>query len=184
MFNFSPSFDIGRAYQGGYGDFTGKLNSGSSGGTKAFGMDPLSLGLGLGSSLIGGLFGSGQAATSASIAQAQLAAQNQAILEGREQNKLAFAQSMFGPVFQAGTGGDASWLREKTAKDWLAGAYADRQIGIQSEASKRERLARISPESKEAARFENRLAIDRALAERRAVMEGMFGPISSSRSFA
>ncbi len=171
------SFDPSKAFGGGYGDFSsvGKLSSGSSTGG---GMDPLSLGLGLGSSLIGGLFGMGQAQTSASIAQAQLAAQNQAILEGREQTKAALGSSMWGPLFQAGTGGDIAFGREKTAKSWLQGPFAERQLGLGSEASKRERLARISPESKEAAQFENRLAIERSLAEKRALTDAMFGRIA------
>jgi len=171
------SFDPAKAFGGGYGDFSsvGKLSSGSS---KSGGMDPLSLGLGFGSSLIGGLFGMGQAQTSASIAQANLAAQNQAILEGREQTKAALGSSMWGPLFQAGTGGDIAFGREQAAKKWLQGPFAERQIGLGSEASKRERLARISPESKEAAQFENRLAIERSLAEKRALTDAMFGRIA------
>ena len=172
--NYTPSFDIAKAYTGGYGDFSGKLKSGSSG------MDPWSLGLGLGSSVISGLFGMGQAQTSASIAQAQLAAQNQAILEGREQTKAALGQSMWAPLFQSTTGGDIAFGREQAAKKWLQGPFAERQLGLGSEQSKRERLARISPESKEAARFENQLAIKRALAERKAVTDAMFGPVRGS----
>ena len=178
--NYIPSFDIAKAYTGGYGDFSGKLKSGSSSGSSGFGMDPLSLGLGLGSSVISGLFGMGQAQTSASIAQAQLAAQNQAILEGREQTKAALGQSMWAPLFQSTTGGDIAFGREQAAKEWLQGPFAERQLGLGSEQSKRERLARISPESKEAARFENQLAIERALAERRAVTDAMFGPVRGS----
>ena len=53
-------------------------------------------------------------------------------------------------------------------------------MGLGSEASKRERMAAISPESKERAQFENRLAIQRSLAEKRAQTDAMFGPISSS----
>ncbi len=171
-------FDPSKAFGGGYGDFfsVGKL---SSGGAKT-GMDPLTLGLGLGSSVISGLFGMGQAQTSASIAQANLAAQNQAILEGREQSKAALGSSMWGQLFQAGAGGDIAFSREKAAKQFLQGPYAERQLGLQSEASKRERMARISPESKEAARFENRLAIEREIAARRAQTDAMFGPVRGS----
>lgn len=167
----TKSFGGGEAFNFDSGNL---LKSGSSG------MDPLSLGLGLGSSLIGGIFGMGQANTAASIAQAQLAAQNQAILEGREQTKAALGSSMWGPLFQAGTGGDIAFGREKEAKKWMQGPFAERQLGLGSEASKRERLARISPEAKEAARFENRLGIQRALAERRAVTDAMFGPVRGS----
>jgi hypothetical protein len=160
---------------------SGSFDSGNllkSGSKMAF--DPLSLGLGLGSSLISGLFGMGQAQTSASIAQANLAAQNQAILEGREQTKAALGSSMWNQLFQAGPGADIAFQREKAAKEWLQGPYAERQLGLQSEASKRERMARISPEAKEAARFENRLAIEREIAARRAQTDAMFGPVRGS----
>jgi hypothetical protein len=53
-------------------------------------------------------------------------------------------------------------------------------MGLGSEEAKRARLAAISPESKERARFENRLAIEREIAARRAQTDAMFGPISSS----
>ncbi len=176
------SFDPSKAFGGGYGDFssTGKLSSGSS---KGSGMDPLSLGLGFGSSLIGGLFGMGQAQTSASIAQAQLAAQNQAILEGREQAKAALGSSMWGPLFQAGTGGDLAFGRERAAKTWLQGPFAERQLGLGSEASKRERLARISPESQKAALFEEELNRRNAIARGQGNLAGMFGETGFSRRF-
>lgn len=180
---YSSPFDISKSYTGQYGDFSSYLKSGSEagGGTKfGGGMDPLSIGLGLGSSVIGGLFGMGQARTSASIAQAQLAAQNQAILEGRAQTKAALGSSMWGPLFAAGTGGDIAFGREKAAKQWLQGPFAERQLGLGSEESKRERLARISPESKEALRFENQQALQRSIAEKRALTDAMFGRTSSS----
>jgi hypothetical protein len=139
--------------------------------------DPTSLAIGLGSSVISGLFGNQQAKTSASIARAQLAAQNQAFLEGREQTKAALGSSMWGPLFQAGTGGDIAFGREKEAQKFMFGPLAERQLGLGSEQSKRERLARISPESKEAAQFENRLAIQRSIAEKRAQTDAMFGPV-------
>ena len=140
----------------------------------------LPLALGLGSSVISGLFGMGQARTSASIAQAQLAAQNAAMLEGREQNKGQLAGALFNKLFDVGSGGDISFQREKDAKMFEVGPYAERLMGLNSESAKRERLAAISPESKERARFENRLAIDREIAARRAQTDAMFGPISSS----
>jgi hypothetical protein len=186
MYSFPSSltsFDPSKAFSGGYGDFSsiGKLSSGGSSGSK--GMDPLSLGLGLGSSLIGGIFGMGQANTAASIAQAQFAAQNQAILEGREQTKAALGQSMWGPLFQAGTGGDIAFGREKEALDERLGRYAERQLGLGSEASKRERLARISPEFQKAARFEEELNRRNAIARSQANLAGMFGETGFSRRF-
>jgi hypothetical protein len=170
------TFDSSKAFSGGYGDFSSASSSQSGGGM----FDPLSLGLGLGSSVISGLFGMGQAKTSASIAQAQLAAQNAAMLEGREQNKGQLAGALFNKLFDVGSGGDISFQREKDAKMFEVGPYAERLMGLNSESAKRERLAAISPESKERAQFENRLAIDREIAARRAQTDAMFGPISSS----
>ena len=174
-YNFTPFFDTSKSFTGGLGDFSSAAkNKGGSG------MDPLSLGLGLGSSVISGLFGMGQQKTSASIAQAQLAAQNQAMLEGREQSKAALGNAMFNQLFGAGTGGDISFTREKAAKEFSVGPYAERLMGLTREASKGERLAAISPESKERAQYENRLALQRSLAEKQGQMEGMFGPIRGS----
>lgn len=170
----SKGFD---AFSGLYGDFSnvGKLNSGN----KSM-FDPASLSLGLGTSVISGLFGIGQAQKWADIANASFAAQNQAILEGREQTKAALGQSMWGPLFQAGTGGDIAFGREKAAKEWLAGPYAERLQGLTTEAARRERLGAISPEAKERARFENRLAIERSIAENRARTDALFGPVRGS----
>lgn len=146
-------------------------------------MDPLSLGLGLGSSVISGLFGMGQAKTSANIAKAQLAAQNAAMLEGREQNKGALAGSMFNQIFGTGTGADLSYGREKAAKQFELNELAPKVLDISSQRSKRERLAAISPEAKEAALFENFLNMKRTGFENASRMEGLFGPTGFSRKF-
>jgi len=136
--------------------------------------------LGLASAGIGLISGFGQQRTAASIAQAQLAAQNAAFLEGRELNKGQLAGSMFNKLFDVGSGGDIAFGREKAGKEFLVGPYAERLMGLGSEEAKRARLAAISPEAKERAQFENRLAIERSLAEKRAQTDAMFGPISSS----
>lgn len=171
------TFDPSKAFSGGYGDFS---NSGVSKSGSGGGMDPLTLGLGLGGSLISGLFGMGQVQTSASIAQANLAAQNQAILEGREQTKAALGSNRWAPLFAAGTGGDIAFGREKEAKKWMQGPFAERQLGLGSEASLRERLALITPESETFRQKENKRLIERSLAEKRALTDAMFGRTSSS----
>jgi len=155
-------------------------NSTSNGGG---GMDLLTAGLGLGSSLIGGIFGNQQAKTAASIASAQLKAQNQAMLEAREAQKGQLGYGMWGALFGTGTGADIEFARQKEAQKWMQGPFADRAMGIASEQSKRERLARISPESKEASRFENLLNMKRTGFQEAARMEGMFGPTAFSRRF-
>ena len=136
--------------------------------------------LGFASAGIGLLSGFGQQKTAASIAQAQLKAQNAAFLEAREQNKGALAGALFNKLFDVGSGGDIAFGREKAGKEFLVGPYAERLMGLGSEEAKRARLADISPEAKERAQFENRLAIERSLAEKRAQTDAMFGPISSS----
>jgi hypothetical protein len=165
--NVTKSFGGGEAFN---------FNSGN----KVGGMDPLSAGLGLASAGLGFISGIGQQRTAASIAKAQLAAQNAAFLEGREQNKGALAGSLFNKLFDVGSGGDIAFGREKAGKEFLTGPYAERLMGLGSEEAKRARLAAISPESKERAQYENRLAIQRSLAEKRAQTDAMFGPISSS----
>lgn len=143
-------------------------------------MDTFSAILGLGS-LGAGIFGGiGQANTAAQMANAQFAKANQGILEGRQANAFGAAQSLWGPLFQAGAGGTIALDREKEAKQWLQGRYAERQMGLASEASKRARLADISPETKERLQNENRLLIERITAEKRALADAMFGSISSS----
>ena len=152
-------------------------------GNKAGGMfDPTSLAIGLGSSVISGLFGIGQQKTAASTAEAQLRAQNAAMLEGREQNKGQLAGSLFNQIFGTGTSADVAFGREKEAEKYKRQFLAPFDLALGSEASKRERLAAISPEAKERARFENKLAIERETAARLAQTNAMFGPIAPSSS--
>ena len=139
-------------------------------------MWPLAL-AGVGSSIFGGLLG---ASSAADTARMQNQMQNAAILEGREQTKAGLGSNIFNQLFAAGTGGDISFEREKAAKKFMTGPYAERLMGLGSEQSKRDRLAAISPESKALRQEENKLAIEREIAARRAQTDAMFGPISSS----
>lgn len=154
------------------------FNSGNKAGGS--GMDPASIALAAGNGLASFFTGIGQQKTSARIAQAQLDAQTAALLEGREQNKGALAGSMFNQIFGTGTGADLAFGREKAAEIYKRRDLFPLDLANLSEASKRERLAAISPEAKERARFENRLAIERETAARLAQTNAMFGPISSS----
>ena len=106
--------------------------------------------------------------------------QNAALLEGREQNKGQLAGSLFNQIFGTGTGADISFGREKAAKEFGVGPYAERLMGLGSEERERMNQAAISPEAKELAQFNNRLAIQRSLADQRAKTDAMFGPTSSS----
>jgi hypothetical protein len=172
------TFDPSKAFSGGYGNFSGASSLKSGGG-----MGPLSLGLGLGSSVISGLFGMGQARTSASSAQAQLKFAERSRQDAFERDKLAGALNIFGQTFGAGTASDLSFGREKEAQRYMLGPLAELVRAGASDQSKRERLARISPESKEAASFENLLNMKRTGFQDAARMEGMFGPTGFSRRF-
>ena len=163
------------------GSFNTKLPSSLTNSAKSgSGMDPASIALAAGSGLASIFTGMGQQKTSARIAQAQLDAQTAALLEGREQNKGALAGSMFNQIFGAGTSADLAFGREKEAEKYKRQFLAPFDLALGSEASARERQAAISPEAKERARFENRLAIERETAARLAQTNAMFGPISSS----
>lgn len=165
--NVTKSFGGGEAF-----DF----NSGNKVGS----MDPASIALAAGSGLASIFTGIGQQRTAASTAEAQLRAQNAAMLEGREQNKGQLAGSLFNQIFGTGTSADIAFGREKEAEKYKRQFLAPFDLALGSEASKRERLAAISPEAKERARFENKLAIERETAARLAQTNAMFGPISSS----
>ena len=151
------------------------LTSSSGGFSKMLG--PIAGIASAGASIFSGILGN-QAANDSLRMQNLM--QNAALLEGREQNKGQLAGSLFNQIFGTGTGADLSFGREKAAKEFLVGPYAERLLGLESQASARERQAAISPESKERAQFENRLAIQRSLAEKRAQTDAMFGPTSSS----
>jgi hypothetical protein len=183
MYSFSDSFnsgfDIAKSYTGGYGDVSSFLSKGSGSS-----MDPTALAIGLGGSLISGLFGIGQAQTSASIAQANLAAQNQAILEGREQTKAALGSSMWGPVFAAGTGGDIAFGREKEAKKWLGGPFADLLQARASEEKRRARDFASDPRTRELSARERKGRMEEEMFKAGAPMAAMYGPTRGFASLA
>lgn len=171
-----PGFDIAGAYTGKYG----KLGENSlGGGKKGMGLDPLTLGLGAVSSGFNFLSGMNQAATSANIAQAQLAAQNAAIQEGRSQAKGALGSSIWNKVFDATTGEDLAFGRGMREALFEAGPLAEKKraqgmeerrglIGLEGSAAAQELRQRA-----------NRDALKQSLAEKQAQMAGMFGPIAA-----
>jgi hypothetical protein len=170
------TFDPSKAFGGGYGNFSsvGKLTSG--GGSSMIG-PALGLVGSIGGSLLGGMFGNQQAADQMRM---QNAIANQQIIEGRNLAYGQIASNIGGRVFGSTVAPDLDLSRQQFAKQFELGPLAERRLGLGSEESKRERLARISPESKEAAQFENRLAIQRELAARRAQTDAMFGPVRGS----
>lgn len=152
-----------------------------SGGKTSIGknmFDPTTLALG-GISSLANLFGGiGQAQTSANIAQAQLAAQNAAIMEGREQAKGALGAAMFGPLFAAGAGGDIEFGRQKAAKMFESGPLAERFAAQEFDIARGKLGLEGSAQARELRQQANRDALKQALAEKEATMAGMFGRIA------
>ena len=72
---------------------------------------------------------------------------------------------------------------QKEAENYSRQFLAPQDLALSSEASKRERLARISPEAKEAALFENLLNMKRTGFQEASRMEGLLGPTGFSRRF-
>ena len=169
------TFDPSKAFSGGYGNFSnpGALKSGSGG-------NMLGLVGTLGSSLIGAISGFGQVQTAASIAQAQADQARDRQIYEREVNKGALAQGIHQMVYGSTTAPELAFGFQERAKKLELGPFAERQLGLSSEEAKRGRLGLISPESKEFAQLGNKLAIDRAIKERRAITDAMFGSTSSS----
>ena len=139
--------------------------------------------LGLASAGVGLVSGIMQNRSAASIANAQLKFAEQGRKDAVERDKAGLANALFNQLFGTGTGADISFGREKEAEKYKRQFLAPFDMALSSEASKRERLAAISPESKERAQFENRLAIERETAARLAQTNAMFGNIGSSRSY-
>lgn len=81
------------------------------------------------------------------------------------------------------TGPRLAFDLQKEAENYQRQFLAPQDLALGSEASKRERLARISPEAKDAALFENFLNMKRTGFPEAARMEGMFGPTGFSRRF-
>lgn len=170
------SFNVNDAFGGQY-DFSKLFGGSSSTGAAAGGggLDPLSLGLGaanLGASIFSGI-------KSASAAKQAAKREQKTALQGlklqQEYQKAPLAIAMANPVWQD-RAAQFEFGRQLKAREFELGRGQEMFQAAQSEASRRERLAKISPEAKEAARFENLLNIERA--KKTNPLGWMFGPIA------
>jgi len=130
-----------------------------------------------GASIFSGILGNRAAADSLRM---QNAMQNAAIEEARRGREAEVAFGLGNRNVSINTGPRLAYGLQKEAQNYQRQFLAPFDLALGSEASKRKRLAAISPEEKERARFENRLAIERETAARRAQTDAMFGPTSSS----
>ena len=165
-------------------DAAGSLFSGGGGGAAAAGasmFDPLTLGLFAVNTGIQAFSGMRQANSANKIAMQQMAAADRNAQLNREAMKDAARiqqqenernrQAMYG------WGADLDFARQKEATMLDTGLFGERRLNLANKEKIFNQALANSPDAKEKARFDNELAIQRAIAERTAVMEGMFGPI-------
>ena len=133
-----------------------------------------------GASIFSGILGNRAANDSLRM---QNAMQNAAIEEARRGREAEVAFGLGNRLASFGTGADIERRRQQDVEQYTRQFLAPADLALSSEASKRERLARISPESKEAALFENLLNMKRTGFQEASRMEGLFGPTGFSRRF-
>ena len=155
-------------------DFTSSFNPKTSKGM----FDPLTLGLGAINAGFGFLSGQNQDATSASIAEAQLAAQNAAIQENREKIKGELASNIGNRVWQTGPGADIAFTRDMKAALFETGPLAERrlnqEIGFRRGLNALEGSAAFIDQKQR----ENKEALKRSLLEREGALAAAFGKIA------
>ena len=180
-----PTFDFGGFSSGpSTFDAAGSLFSGGGGGAAAAGasmFDPVSLGLFAVNTGIQAFSGMSQANSANRLAMQQMAAADRNAQLNREAMKDAARiqqqenernrQAMYG------WGADLDFARQKEATMLDTGLFGERRLNLANKEKIFNQALANSPDAKEKARFDNELAIQRSIAERTAVMEGMFGPI-------
>ena len=154
------------------------LTSSSGGFSKMLG--PIAGIASAGASIFSGILGNRAANDSLRM---QNAMQNAAIEEARRGREAEVAFGLGNRLAAFGTGADIELRRQQDAEKFKLNELAPKLLDIGSQQSKRERLAAISPESKEAALFENFLNMKRTGFQDASRMEGLFGPTGFSRRF-
>lgn len=144
--------------------------------------DPLTAGLGFASAGIGALTGFGAQRTQANIANAQMAAAADQlkwnIQQGRDIAKFGEGGNVGARVAQGTWMPDLDLGRQLYAKKFELGPLAEMESATLSDRARRGVALASSLEAREQSQRENRAALNRSLAEKEAVMAGMFGPIA------
>ena len=146
--------------------------------------DPVSLGIaGLGA--IGGVIsGFGQQRTSANIANAQMAAQADALKEGilfqRDSAKANMGLGMWGQIFGATTGAELELGRQERAERTQLAEFIPKKMGLGREQATWETAFRNSPSFRESSRNERVGRLQETIAAARAQPTGMFGRIAQA----
>jgi hypothetical protein len=160
------------------------LNAGPNVGSKAgkkpmtFGWDTAILGAGMGLQSIMGAFGQQSAnQLNANVANAQMAAQADAIVNARETQKGNLGMGIFNQVYGTGTGADLEFGRQLAAKRKQFSEFLPKQMGLGREETRWNTAFQTSPESLEASRRERIGNLQEKIAGYAAQPTGMFGPI-------
>ena len=156
------------------------LNVGSKAGKKpmTFGWDTAILGAGMGIQGIMGAIGQqSKNQLDANVANAQMAAQADAIVNARETQKGNLGMGMFNQLYGTGTGADIEFGRQLEAKRKQFSEFLPKQMGLGREETRWNTAFQTSPESLEAARRERIGNLQEKIAGYAANQTGMFGPI-------
>jgi hypothetical protein len=158
-----------------------KLGS-NLGGKMAFGWDDAAV---AGVGAIGGLIsGFGQQRTAANIANAQMAAQADALKQGirfqQDAAKANMGLGMFGQIYGSTTGADLDFGRQAQAKRMELGEFMPKQMGLGREQATWETAFRASPLFENTARKERLGRLQETIAAARAQPTGMFGRIAQA----
>jgi hypothetical protein len=158
------NFDSGNKASGGFGSMLGPIAGIAS----------------AGASIFSGILGNRAVKDSLRMQEAMHKA---AIEEARQGRNAEVAFGLGNRNVSLDTGPRLAFGLQKEAENYQRQFLAPQDLALGSEASKRKQLARISPESKEAALFENFLNMKRTGFQDAARMEGLVGPTGFSRRF-
>ena len=144
----------------------------------AFGWDDAIMGVGM---LAQGAFGfmgaNKQANTQAAIANAQMAAQADAIVNSREIQKGNLGMGMFNTIWGSTTGPDLEFSRQLAAKRSEFSEFIPKQMGLGREQARWQTAFALSPDVRELSRKERMGRLQETIAGYMAQPTGMFGPI-------
>ncbi len=153
------------------------LGSGSK--PMAFGWDDALLGVGTALSGAFGMMGAQkQANTQAAIANAQLAAQADAVRNAREMQKGSMGMGMFNTLFGSTTAPDIEFGRQLAAKRKEYSEFLPKQTGLERENIRWQTAFGTSPEARALSRQERMGRLQETIAGYMAQPTGMFGPIA------
>jgi hypothetical protein len=154
-----------------------------SGGKKpmAFGWDDAILGVGmLAQGAFGAMGASKQANTQAAVANAQMAAQADAIRNSRDMAKGQIAMGMWSNLFNTTTAADIDFGRQLAAKRKEYSEFIPKGFGLDREQARWQTDFALSPAARELASRQRLGRVKEAIAPGRAQMTGMFGRIAQA----